>query len=72
MGTKDGFAGSADHSMLQALCSQRDRFRAKAQDLQEALAAAEARAAAAETEAAAARADNVALVERLKYVSSYA
>eukprot|EP00892_Ulva_mutabilis_P003056 jgi/Ulvmu1/12751/UM095_0056.1 len=61
----------ADHSMLQALCSQRDRFRSKAQELQEALSAAHALKATAEAEAAAARADNVALVERLKYVSSY-
>lgn len=62
---------AADHSMLQALCSQRDRFRAKANELQEALSAAQARASAAAVETAAARADNVALVERLKYVSSY-
>lgn len=57
--------------MLQALCSQRDRFRSKAQELQEALSAAHVRTSTAEAEAAAARADNVALVERLKYVSSY-
>lgn len=62
---------AADHSMLQALCSQRDRFRNKAQDLQEALSAAQTRISTAEAEAAGARADNVALVERLKYVSSY-
>lgn len=62
---------AADHSMLQALCSQRDRFRNKAHELQEDLSAAQTRATTAEAEAAAARADNVALVERLKYVSSY-
>lgn len=57
--------------MLHALCSQRDRFKSKAQELQEALAAANVRITAAESDTAAAKADNVALIERLKFVSSY-
>jgi hypothetical protein len=60
-----------DHAMLQALCSQRDRFKHKVQELQEALAGANARITAAENEKAAAKADNIALVERLRFVSSY-
>lgn len=59
-----------DHSMLQALCSQRDRFKGKALELQEDLAAAAAKLSSAELVAAAALADNVALVERLRYVQS--
>jgi predicted transcriptional regulator of viral defense system len=57
--------------MLVALCSQRDRFKGKVRELQEALAAANTRAAASEQDKAALQADNVALVERLRYVSSY-
>jgi homeobox protein cut-like len=59
-----------DHSMLHALCSQRDRFKGKALELQEDLAVAAAKLSSAESAAAAARADNVALVERLRYVQS--
>lgn len=63
--------GDGDHAVLHALCSQRDRFKNKVQELQEALAAASARASEAENDKAAAKADNVALIERLKFVSSY-
>lgn len=57
--------------MLQVLCAQRDRFRARAQQLQEDLARCEASLGSSSADAAAARADNVALVERLRYVQSY-
>jgi CASP C terminal len=57
--------------MLQALCAQRDRFRMRAQALQEELSAANARVTSAEASAEASRAENVALIERLRYVQSF-
>lgn len=67
----NGMDTGTDHSMLQVLCAQRDRFRNRAEALHEEMAQLQARLAEAEQQAAAARADNVALVERLKYVQSF-
>lgn len=62
----------ADHSMLQALCAQRNRLRARAQKLQDELTESTARAARAEAAVETARAENLALVERLRYVQTFA
>jgi Tfp pilus assembly protein FimT len=57
--------------MLRVLVGQRDRLRAKVQELEVALAGARSEAAAAQQQLAAARADNVSLIERLRYVGGY-
>lgn len=62
--------GGSD-TMLRVLVGQRDRLRARVQELDVALAAAQAEGAAAAQQLAAARADNVALIERLRYVGGY-
>ena len=49
------------------LCAQRDRFRARVHDLEEELGRLRAELAATKSAAAAAKADNIALVERLRY-----
>ncbi|MEW5305958.1 MAG: hypothetical protein WDW36_008467 [Sanguina aurantia] len=64
-------ADAPDNSMVRVLCSQRDRFRAKAQEMEEDLTRCRGELAAAKSEAAAARADNMALVERLRYVHGF-
>ncbi|GFR50386.1 hypothetical protein Agub_g12601 [Astrephomene gubernaculifera] len=64
----DGEDGDA--SMLRVLCAQRDRFRARVHDLEEELTRLRAELAATKSAAAAAKADNIALVERLRYVHS--
>lgn len=69
-GGEDAEDGNA--SMVRVLCSQRDRFRARVHDLEEELTRARAELHAAKSDAAAARADNIALVERLRYVHSRA
>ncbi|KAK9805811.1 hypothetical protein WJX73_002612 [Symbiochloris irregularis] len=63
---------NGDHSMVSVLCAQRDRFRARASQLETDLAQAQAEARAARAEHDNLRADNVALVERLRYVQGYA
>ena len=50
------------------LCAQRDRFRARCHDLEEELGRLRAELAAVKSAAAAAKADNIALVERLRCV----
>eukprot|EP00798_Chlamydomonas_sp_ICE-L_P017047 gene17047-23340_t len=61
----------ADSSMVRVICSQRDRFRQKVVELEEELGRVQAELGAAKKEATAAKADNVALVERLRYVHGY-
>ena len=61
----------SDHSMVGVLSAQRDRFRARVVELETAVAGLNAQLTKARGEAEAARADNVALVERLKYVQGY-
>ena len=51
---------------VRVLVSQRDRFRAKAQELEELLTKSRADLGSAKSEVAAVRADNIALIERLK------
>jgi homeobox protein cut-like len=67
----EGAAGEGSESMLRVLVGQRDRLRAKVQELEVALAGSRSEAAAAQQQLAAARADNVALIERLRYVGGY-
>ena len=57
--------------MLVVLCSQRDRFRKRAQELEEGIAQISANLALARKALEASRADNLALVERLKFVQGY-
>lgn len=72
-GGSGGEGGSAEgsESMLRVLVGQRDRLRAKVQELEVGLASAKSEAAAAQQQLTAARADNVALIERLRYVGGY-
>ncbi|KAL6758283.1 CASP C terminal-domain-containing protein [Haematococcus lacustris] len=63
--------GSGDSSMIRVVCSQRDRFRAKVLELEEELSRVRAELAATKSQAATAKADNIALVERLRYVHSF-
>lgn len=67
----EGAAGEGSESMLRVLVGQRDRLRAKVQELEVALAGSRSEAAAAQQQLAAARADNVSLIERLRYVGGY-
>lgn len=67
----EGSAGEGSESMLRVLVGQRDRLRAKVQELEVALASARSEAASAQQQLGAARADNVALIERLRYVGGY-
>ncbi|GAB4818452.1 hypothetical protein N2152v2_005498 [Parachlorella kessleri] len=59
-------------SMLSVLCHQRDRFRARVRELEDSLVAVQQELARVRTDAEAARADNIALVERLRFVQGYA
>ncbi|GLC41611.1 hypothetical protein PLESTF_000273100 [Pleodorina starrii] len=65
-----GDVDDGDASMVRVLCAQRDRFRARVHDLEEELTRLRAELAATKSAAAAAKADNIALVERLRYVHS--
>ncbi|GIL82817.1 hypothetical protein Vretimale_8189 [Volvox reticuliferus] len=65
-----GDTDDGDASMVRVLCAQRDRFRARVHDLEEELTRLRAELAATKSAAAAAKADNIALVERLRYVHS--
>lgn len=60
-----------ERTMVSVLVSQRDRFRRRVQELEEGIAKAGAEATRVRKELEAARADNVALVERLRYVQGY-
>ncbi|KAG2490870.1 hypothetical protein HYH03_010788 [Edaphochlamys debaryana] len=68
--TASGDVDDGDASMVRVLCAQRDRFRARVHDLEEELGRLKAELAATKSAAAAAKADNIALVERLRYVHS--
>ena len=57
--------------MLSALCSQRDRFRERVRQLEEQLATAHQDHLQLKRDFDTARADNVALVERLRFVQGY-
>ena len=57
--------------MLEVLCNQRDRFRKRAQELEEGIAQISAELARSRKGLEASRADNFALVERLKFVQGY-
>lgn len=57
--------------MVKVLCSQRDRFRDRANQLELQLAQAREEAQSAKGQVEAIRGDNVALLERLKYVQGY-
>lgn len=57
--------------MLRVLAGQRDRLRTRVKELEEQLSSARGAAEAARAALEAARADNVALVERLRYVGGY-
>lgn len=70
----NGAAGEdEDHqsSVVKVLCSQRDRFRSKLAEAEEEVTRAKQQLQAARSEVAAVRADNVALVERLRYIHGY-
>eukprot|EP00884_Botryococcus_braunii_P002856 jgi/Botrbrau1/12571/Bobra.0169s0105.1 len=70
----DGLGGGdekGERTMVSVLCSQRDRFKARVAQLEELLAKASADMAAVRSDLEAARSDNIALVERLKYVQTY-
>ena len=57
--------------MLSALCSQRDRFRERVRQVEEQLAGAHQDHLQLKRDLDSARADNVALVERLRFVQGY-
>ncbi|KAL3136045.1 hypothetical protein ABBQ32_007079 [Trebouxia sp. C0010 RCD-2024] len=59
------------HTMVKVLCSQRDRFKDRAHQLELQLAQAQEEAQAGRSQAEATKADNLALLERLKYVQGY-
>ncbi|KXZ54818.1 hypothetical protein GPECTOR_4g889 [Gonium pectorale] len=69
-GAAGGDADDGDASMLRVLCAQRDRLRARCHDLEEELTRLRAELTATKSAAAAAKADNIALIERLRYVHS--
>jgi hypothetical protein len=74
-GLLDGGSGAAaaggDESVMRVLVGQRERLQRRVKQLEEELAGARAAAEAARGQLEAARADNVALVERLRYVGGY-
>jgi homeobox protein cut-like len=69
-GNPEDAVGNQD-SMLRVLVGQRERLRARVQELEVQLASAKAEMQATQQELAAARADNIALIERLRYVGGY-
>lgn len=64
-------SSSSESHMLRVLVGQRDRLKQRVQELELQLAATRGELQTAQHELAAARADNVALVERLRYVGGY-
>ncbi|PRW51060.1 CASP-like [Chlorella sorokiniana] len=66
-----GGEGDGEQTMVAVLCSQRDRFRARAQEVEGHLAALAQELKKVRGEAEALRADNLALAERLKFVQGY-
>uniref|UniRef100_A0A7S1SKV6 CASP C-terminal domain-containing protein n=1 Tax=Tetraselmis chuii TaxID=63592 RepID=A0A7S1SKV6_9CHLO len=57
--------------MVTVVCGQRDRFRKRCLELEEAVQRGVAEVLAAQNDLRAARADNVALVERMRYLQGY-
>jgi homeobox protein cut-like len=68
----DSNYGGTEQSMVQVLSGQRDRLRARVQELESNAAIAAQTLAKAKQDVAAARADNVSLIEQLRYVQGYA
>jgi homeobox protein cut-like len=68
-GSEDSVAG--EQTMLTVVIAQRDRLRARVRQLEESAAELGQRASKAGADAEAARADNMALVERLRFVQGY-
>lgn len=64
-------AEGGEHTMLSALCSQRDRFRERVRQVEEQLAGAHQDHLQLKRDLDSARADNVALIERLRFVQGY-
>ncbi|EFN56705.1 hypothetical protein CHLNCDRAFT_144082 [Chlorella variabilis] len=62
-----GAEGGGEQTMVAVLCSQRDRFRARAQELESHLATLGQELKKVRADAEAMRADNLALAERLKF-----
>lgn len=60
-----------EQPMLRVICSQRDRFRQRVHELEEELNKVRTELQTVKAAAAAAHADNIALVERLKYVHGF-
>eukprot|EP00775_Hariotina_reticulata_P006957 gene6957-7173_t len=69
-GVADDVGGDHD-SMLRVLVGQRERLRVRVKELEVQLAGAKSEIQATQQELAAARADNITLIERLRYVGGY-
>jgi homeobox protein cut-like len=70
----DTNAAAGDHaemSVVRVLAGQRDRLRQRVQELEEGLAAAKQEVTQVKAQLEAAKADNIALIERLRYVGGY-
>jgi homeobox protein cut-like len=70
----DATAAAGDHaevSVVRVLAGQRDRLRQRVQELEEGLAAAKQEVVQVKAQLEAAKADNIALIERLRYVGGY-
>lgn len=70
-GDGNGGEGGGEHTMLSVLCAQRDRLRTRVAEVEGEVASLTQSLRKAKTETEAARADNVALVERLRFVQRY-
>jgi homeobox protein cut-like len=73
-GTGEGLVsdqGGSEGSMVRVLAGQRDRLRTRVQELEQQLATTAAQLQEAQGLLEAAKADNIALVERLRYVGGY-
>eukprot|EP01026_Neomeris_dumetosa_P068501 TRINITY_DN670_c0_g2_i2.p1 TRINITY_DN670_c0_g2~~TRINITY_DN670_c0_g2_i2.p1 ORF type:complete len:683 (-),score=134.99 TRINITY_DN670_c0_g2_i2:879-2882(-) len=70
-GEADNNEGGGDTSMVQVLVSQRERLRKRVQSVEEQLATTQQQLKEAKSRADASYADNVSLVERLKFVQGY-
>ncbi|KAF5840464.1 CASP C terminal-domain-containing protein, partial [Dunaliella salina] len=60
-----------DSSMIKVVCNQRDRFRARKMELEGEVSKLKADLAAAQAQVSSTTADNVALIERLRYVHGF-
>eukprot|EP00873_Tetraselmis_striata_P029350 jgi/Tetstr1/449614/TSEL_036701.t1 len=64
-------APEEEQTMITVVCQQRDRFRKRCLEMEEAVARSSQEALSAQNDLKAARADNVALVERMRYLQGY-